>query len=152
MNQAPIIEFDLDIAKDIADQCICHPVSRSVDDIERAGEAIKYLLWVIEKTRATAAVELDRAQRGEPVAWMTDEEPPRVASVYTKTDMPRASAGSFCIPLYTAPQPSQPKRKPMPDNEMNDLAFQCGIQREDARDPGIEEFARAIEAFHGIKP
>ena len=101
---------------------------------------------------ATAAVELDRAQRGEPVAWMTDEEPPRVASVYTKTDMPRASAGSFCIPLYTAPQPSQPDRKPMPDNEMNDLAFQCGIQREDARDPGVEEFARAIEAFHGIKP
>ena len=35
---------------------------------------------------------------------------------------------------------------------MNDLAFQCGIQREDARDPGVEEFARAIEAFHGIKP
>ncbi len=66
MNQAPIVDFTLDIARSVADQCICHPASRSVDDIERAGEAIKYLLWVIEKTRATAAVELDRAQRGDP--------------------------------------------------------------------------------------
>lgn len=107
-------------------------------------------VWSYSPELVRKIIEADRAQRGEPVAWMTDEEPPRVASVYTKTDMPRASAGSFCIPLYTAPQPSQPKRKPMPDNEMNDLAFQCGIQREDARDPGIEEFARAIEAFHGI--
>jgi len=44
-----------------------------------------------------------------------------------------------------------PERKPMPEVDMNDLAFQCGIQREDARDPGVEEFARAIEAFHGIR-
>lgn len=85
---------------------------------------------------ATAAVELDRAQRGEPAfGLMTPEAQDREASLQD-----------------TAPQPSQPDRKPMPDNEMNDLAFQCGIQREDARDPGVEEFARAIEAFHGIKP
>ena len=136
MNQAPIVDFTIDIARSVADQCICHPASRSVDDIERAGEAIKYLLWVIEKTRATAAVELDRSQRGEPAfGLMTPEAQDREASLQD-----------------TAPQPSQPKRKPMPDNEMNDLAFQCGIQREDARDPGVEEFARAIEAFHGIKP
>mgnify|MGYP000069370064 CR=1 FL=1 len=105
---------------------------------------------------ATAAVELDRAQRGEPVAWIwrfpdggLHETP-----FGTLAECERDAIGydGSAVPLYTAPQPSQPKRKPMPDNEMNDLAFQCGIQREDARDPGIEEFARAIEAFHGIKP
>lgn len=37
----------------------------------------------------------------EPVAWMTDETPPRVASAYTKTSMPKPSKESFCIPLYT---------------------------------------------------
>jgi hypothetical protein len=68
-----------------------------------------------------------------------------------------AGKGKRCESAITAisahlaqPQGEQLERKPMPDNEMNDLAFQCGIQREDARDPSIEEFARAIEAFHGI--
>ena len=137
---------------------VCALDCTSSHDDPKASLA-KLIKWHVQvaldpavSSAAQALIEADRAQRGEPVAWMTDEEPPRVASVYTKTDMPRASAGSFCIPLYTAPQPSQPDRKPMPDNEMNDLAFQCGIQREDARDPGVEEFARAIEAFHGIKP
>lgn len=55
---------------------------------------------------AAAAVEADRAQRGEPVAWMTNENAPRVSSTITKQCMPTASKASFCIPLYTAPQPA----------------------------------------------
>ena len=125
---------------------------------------------------ATAAVELDRAQRGNPVAWMSPKK------FYRTREMGLSNGEQLLEPLYTAQQPSQnlaptgsnmptkqantpevtsqgqvsepsqPERKPIPDDELNDLAFQCGIQREDARDPGVEEFARAVEAFHGIKP
>ena len=32
--------------KKLADQCICHPVSRSTTEVESAGEAIKELLAI----------------------------------------------------------------------------------------------------------
>ena len=111
MNQAPIVDFTLDIARSVADQCVCHPASRSVDDIERAGEAIKYLLWVIEKTRATAAVELDRAQRGEPVAWIWrfSDGDLHKTPFGTLAECERDAIGydGSAVPLYTAPQPER---------------------------------------------
>lgn len=35
--------------KALADQCICHPVSRSIEDIEAAGGAIKELLGHVDR-------------------------------------------------------------------------------------------------------
>lgn len=32
--------------KKLADKCICHPISRSISDVESAGEAIKELLAI----------------------------------------------------------------------------------------------------------
>lgn len=126
MNQAPIVDFTIDIARSVADQCICHPASRSVDDIERAGEAIKYLLWVIEKTRATAAVELDRAQRGEPVAWIwrfSDGELHKTP-FGTLAECERDAIGydGSAVPLYTAPQPSQPAHTEAEVQELMEFA------------------------------
>jgi hypothetical protein len=59
------------------------------------------------------------------------------------SDLDRLPAGTK---LYAAPQ----QRKPLTEDFINDLGFQCGLQREDARNPGVEEFARAIERAHGI--
>lgn len=36
----------------LADQCICHPVSRSIEEIEAAGEAIKSLLEELQTLRS----------------------------------------------------------------------------------------------------
>ena len=40
--------------RQLADQLICHPVSRSIDEIEAAGEAIKSLLDELQTLRVTA--------------------------------------------------------------------------------------------------
>ena len=39
----------------LADQCICHPVSRGVREVEQAGEAIKDLLDALEAAEKDAA-------------------------------------------------------------------------------------------------
>ena len=44
--------------------------------------------------------------------------------------------------LYARPVPAHR----LTDEEINDLGFQCGLQPEDAVNPSVEEFARAIEA------
>ena len=127
-------------------------------------------VWSYSPELVRQIIKADRAQRGEPVACLPEGCRITAQEDLFKTIIIVAPNGCSAVTtsvarnpenvlrmlvqdlLKTAPQPSQPDRKPMPDNEMNDLAFQCGIQREDARDPGVEEFARAIEAFHGIKP
>ena len=38
--------------RDLADQLICHPVSRSIEEIEAAGEAIKSLLDELQTLRS----------------------------------------------------------------------------------------------------
>lgn len=51
------------------------------------------------QTYATAAVELNRVQQGEPVAWMS---PGKERLEFSRPD---TVYGSHTIPLYTAPQP-----------------------------------------------
>jgi hypothetical protein len=41
-------------ARELADQCICHPVSRSICEVEEAGETIKQLLKENESLRKDA--------------------------------------------------------------------------------------------------
>ena len=52
---------DKDKLRELADQLICHPVSRSITEIEEAGEAIKRLLDELKSLRE--AIEADRAHR-----------------------------------------------------------------------------------------
>lgn len=47
--------------KKLADKCICHPISRSISDVEHAGEAIKELLAI--------NAELLEALNGMVTAW-----------------------------------------------------------------------------------
>jgi hypothetical protein len=53
----------------------------------------------------------------------------------------------WSMDVYAA---SPQQRRPLTEDFINDLGFQCGLQREDARNPGVEEFARAVEEAQGI--
>lgn len=80
----------------------------------------------------------------EPVAWLNDCEEIH----FDKEDAFRYSNG-FIQPLYTSP----PKREPLTDEEIDEVPFalfepdQGGMSATEA----LREFARAIEAAHGIK-
>ena len=53
----------MDELKALADQCICHPASRGIADIEAAGEGLKYLIAKLEA--ADAAVKQAREDAPE---------------------------------------------------------------------------------------
>ena len=69
---------------------------------------------------ATAAVELDRAQRGEPVAWMVVNE--SGTDAFVTADPTLAQADQRALPLYTAPQPSQPAHTEAEVQELMEFA------------------------------
>lgn len=59
---------DKDKLRELADQLICHPVSRSITEIEEAGEAIKCLLGELKSLQAEndrMAAELARPVSSE---------------------------------------------------------------------------------------
>lgn len=64
------------------------------------------------KRALAAEAELARLREQEPVAWMTAEVPPRVASDYSRSGMFPTAKESYCIPLYAAapPQAQETKR------------------------------------------
>ena len=90
----------------------------------------------------TAALlrELAAEPMQEPVAWIHPLDMNRFGTVTFTRESDEQ------IPLYAHP----PQRLPLTEDFINDIGFQCGLQREDARNPGVEEFARAIEAAQGI--
>jgi hypothetical protein len=88
---------------------------------------------------------IEQAEQQEPVAWL------HPANATCVTTDPTAYARG--IPLYTAP----PQRKPLTDEEIvkmaeaNLHAFSQYIDGGEAHYEGEIDFARAIEAAHGIK-
>lgn len=71
--------MDKEALRELADQLICHPASRSISETEQAGEAIKSLLAEIQSlteertawrvTAENAEAELKAIKEAEPVAW-----------------------------------------------------------------------------------
>ena len=88
--------------------------------------------WVTWQA-AVRSVSPQPAQQQEPVAWMWKDG--------TVTTDPDRADGTWA-PLYTSPQPS----KPLTDEEIWNLAANCLDSV-----AGRLQFARAIEAAHGIK-
>lgn len=79
----------------------------------------------------------------EPVAWMHTDAYKLKVRFLEWGQQPRGYRGDWIkTPLYTAP----PQRKPLSEEEMCDIAERCGCLSADWVD-----FARAIEAAHGIK-
>lgn len=61
-------------------------------------------------------------QQAEPVAWMTNETPPRVASNWSREGMFAVAKESYCIPLYRQPITSHDRlaqAKPVAEVAMN---------------------------------
>ena len=63
-------------------------------------------VWSYSPDLVRQIIEADRAQRGEPVAWMVVNE--SGTDAFVTADPTLAQAGQRALPLYTAPQPSQP--------------------------------------------
>jgi hypothetical protein len=58
------------------------------------------LLWTVWQAALSNAHETFEQQ---PVAWMTEDDPPRVASAWSREGMPELMKAAFCIPLYQRP-------------------------------------------------
>ncbi len=97
---------------------------------------------------ATAAVELDRAQRGEPVAWRAwfDKDSGARWLFSLWPDEENKGLEVDWQPLYTAPQP---ERKPMSDVKAYALAGAVFPYSQHAK---CLELIRDVESHHGIKP
>ena len=85
-----------------------------------------------------AAIEQDRAQRGEPVAWMVVNE--SGTDAFVTADPTLAQADQRALPLYTAPQP---ERKPHTEKNVQEIigsalrefgVFELGVFEQTVRD------------------
>lgn len=108
--------------------------------------------------RRIEQLEADRAQRGEPVAWMVvgagenmhAETCKESAELWVKNQTNAGSPYSFSVhPLYTAPQPSQ-ERNPMTDEKKEELAGAWFA--EDWAKKSAIGMLDDYEKFNGIKP
>lgn len=79
------------------------------------------------------------AEKQEPVAWMREDEDCTDCIVWEQTE-------EHTIPLYTSP----PQRKPLTDEQIDEIYFKSSLEVANRCDD-IYDFARAIEAAHGIK-
>jgi hypothetical protein len=75
--------MDYEKLKALADQCICHPVSRSIDDIEAAGGAINELLSHVDRLESQLADLLADAGRRE---WTAIDYAPHDRRILVKAE------------------------------------------------------------------
>ncbi len=75
-------------------------------------------VWSYSAELVRQIIEADRAQRGEPVAWMVVNE--SGTDAFVTADPTLAQSGQRALPLYTAPQPER-KRNEVEVQEL--LAF-----------------------------
>ena len=97
--------------------------------------------WLPEIEQAIASLRqaIAEAEKQEPVAWMNDSTPAGIFARHKKG----AENFGCTIPLYTHPQPN---REPLTDEQIYSMVADIT----DVRRPYLQ-FARAIEAAHGIK-
>lgn len=146
----------------LADQCICHPLSRGVREVEQAGEGIKelldeladtekaYALLFAENARLRAELEAiaQPAQEAEPVGYMN------AGHVY-ELQQKRAGYG-YVYPenvtgadtaVYTTPQQSQP----LTDEQIGIGCVESGCDDGQGEEAGFFAGARFAEKHHNIK-
>ena len=108
-------------------------------------EALKLAMEAMEITggfdvEINAIKEALAQPEQEPVAWKTDD-----VELYVRED----KFGFYNIPLYTHP----PQRKPLTDEEIGNCIDEVNLTSEYGHHHfgWHKQFARAIEAAHGIK-
>jgi hypothetical protein len=84
-----------------------------------------------------------KQEQGKPVAWMHPEW-----LTYNRAPSPTVSHRENWIPLYTTPQ----QRKPLTDEQIFAIGKELGLKCRLGGNTNIDiDYARAIEAAHGIK-
>ena len=129
----------------LADQCICHPVSRGVREVEQAGEAIKDLLDALEAAEKALA---QPAHEAEPVYQVKQSVGASVWADASKDEFIEAVRHDLKRRiLYTTPQQSQP----LTDEQIKGLLFTAMGDKWVKIPTGWLRFVCLIEAAHGIK-
>lgn len=112
------------------------------------GRGVKEFTQVADFARAVLA-RWGAAPTGEPVAWLIDwPDEPELGHYFSES---RSDAGR-CTPLYTAPQPAEPPRVPLPEKQIWTIVNQQCSDMLDGKQEQISPITigRAIEAAHGI--
>ena len=159
MNEREALKLALE-----ALDCICSPLH--VREIEKIGSAMKAIRealaqpefvlngidcscgrkWRVVNNTLTASEQPEQ----EPVA--TDWE--RIARVQNAKLMAMCNeAGGFeklCEVMDKYEETTPPQRKPLTDEQIDEIYFKSSLEV-DSRCEDIYDFARAIEAAHGIK-
>lgn len=143
---------------------------------ELTDEQIHEIMFAVEEDPdatkvqfARAIIAADRAQRvpdAKPVAWGAFyfggvnngklyahcSSEAEIEGYILQCHRSNDSITLRAAPLYTAPAPSQPERKPMTDDEIIDLANEVHRAMPDDADDQAELLAivREVEAFHKI--
>ena len=117
--------------------------------LKLALEALEVLGWqpteeaMDYRDNAITAIKEALAQpEQEPVAWMSEHRFDELRKGFTvMTTLTKQRVFEDDVAIYTTP----PQRKPLTDEEIEDLYFDKFSMSE------LKAFARAIEAAHGIK-
>lgn len=130
----------------------------SIEAMKQALEALEISIPTTVGREAITSLRqaIAEAKKQEPYGWAYESHGRFTCNahpIFWKTRKAETHTEDFWeeIPLYRHPQP---KREPLTDEQINDLRQQYGVTS-DGR--GIKEFtkvrdfARAIEAAHGIK-
>jgi hypothetical protein len=121
------------------------------------GNFIEQLtIWTPEAMYALRNA-IEAAEKPEPVAWMIEWNGEPTGDLFRhkgyatremqRLNMLRPQDRRRLVPLFTAP----PQRKPLTDEEIMDNWLKVMWAVGDKNKLPIPEFARAIEAAHGIK-
>jgi|GEM_PF-2264847 len=130
----------------------------AVKELHRTGDTQVFDMCYAQPVIKALEEALAKQEQGEPVAWMSEDE----YIVYTSKQVDGYFQHDH-IPLYTHPQP----RNPLTDEQIQDVVTDAvrantlswlGYKKDDADEYTIPvlsqsdyQFARAIEAAHGIK-
>ncbi len=98
-------------------------------------------VWSYSPELVRQIIEADRAQRGETVAWAMQRKDGLVLDVITPEEH-ESFAGEYVIPLYTAPQPSQPAHTEAEVQALCDAGQKLATMRYD--DAEFEKYVRRI--------
>ena len=121
--------------------------------IDARGQESHFESWMTQNEGICDAIDALKAlDKQEPVAWMFQHDETGRMNYVSNDGIhdPTMFLGmnpryALVCPLYTTP----PQRKPLTDEEISEYAER--MEASDPTDSFWREFARAIEAAHGIK-